>query len=328
MSDLISIIIPVFNSQLYIENTVESIEKQTYKKIEIVLVNDGSTDESLNIMKRLKKKYKNILLIDQINKGVSAARNNGLKSCNGNYIVFVDSDDILPSNSIEILYNQIRKEKSDIVCGLTKVIKYTDYRDLCQMKNCDEQVNSYNRKEILKKFLLCNDEFDYHSSCSKIYTKEVINNVEFTEGRNSNEDRFFVFESLCNANKVTCIKSDVYLYVKHNNSLSNSKPDKRLFDNIFFADEILININKHHNDLSIEAEYNQLITYLMVYRNFSRNRESFRAYRNELLSLRKKILQMQMSQYVSKSKKIEILILKKLSCFYSIFLKIYDFFKK
>ena len=111
----ISVVVPVFNSEKYLEKCIDSIINQTYKNIEIILINDGSSDKSEEICNSYLKTYKNIKLINQSNSGVSVARNNGLKSSTGDYVLFVDSDDWLEKDMLEIMVKEIDNFDIDIV---------------------------------------------------------------------------------------------------------------------------------------------------------------------------------------------------------------------
>lgn len=114
-SALISIIVPVYNTEKYLVQCLESLVNQTYKNIEIIIINDGSTDNSIKIINKFKEKDARIVVLEQSNKGVSEARNYGLKAANGEFIMFVDSDDWIDSNTCEQTLDAIVKYKSDIV---------------------------------------------------------------------------------------------------------------------------------------------------------------------------------------------------------------------
>ena len=117
MKDKISIIVPVYNVEKYLSECLDSIINQSYKNIEIILINDGSTDSSLEICQKYQKNDKRIKLISQANKGLSISRNNGMKIATGKYIMFVDSDDIIHSRMIEVLYKEIKNNKCQMaVC--------------------------------------------------------------------------------------------------------------------------------------------------------------------------------------------------------------------
>ena len=139
MNPKISVIVPVYNSEKFIERCVDSLQRQTLKEIEIILVNDGSTDDSLKLCAHLEKKYNNIRLIDQKNGGASKARNTGIKAANGEYVGFLDSDDWAHPQMFEQMYAIASENKVDIVqCSF-----------VCT-GNADDQSISCNNKVISK----------------------------------------------------------------------------------------------------------------------------------------------------------------------------------
>ena len=116
---LVSVIIPVYNVEKYLEKCVLSVLNQTYKNLEIILVDDGSTDSSSELCEKLKTLDNRIIVVHKINGGLSDARNAGLNVCKGDYIFFLDSDDYIKSNTIEILTNIMYKDNSDLVLFYT-----------------------------------------------------------------------------------------------------------------------------------------------------------------------------------------------------------------
>ena len=111
----ISIIVPIYNAEQFLEKCLNSLINQTYQNLEIVCINDGSKDKSLSILKEYQKKDKRIIIIDQANQGVSEARNKGIKMATGEYICFCDADDSYKDNFIEVMYSTILKYKVDVV---------------------------------------------------------------------------------------------------------------------------------------------------------------------------------------------------------------------
>ena len=111
----VSVIIIAYNIEQYIEKCIKSVINQTFKEIEILIVNDGSTDKTLSIINEWALKDKRIKIINQVNKGAIEARKAGLDKCNGKYVLFVDGDDWLELNAIERLYNEIEQDQADIV---------------------------------------------------------------------------------------------------------------------------------------------------------------------------------------------------------------------
>ena len=111
---VISIIVPVYNVEKYLDRCIQSILVQSFKKFELVLINDGSTDNSLKICQKYREEDNRIVLISQPNKGLSAARNTGLENIHGEYVCFIDSDDFVEKNYLRSLYNNLEKNKADI----------------------------------------------------------------------------------------------------------------------------------------------------------------------------------------------------------------------
>ena len=118
----VSVVIPVYNSEKYVEKCIQSVMAQTLPDLEIIIINDGSTDESGRILRELTQKDSRIVLLEQANQGVAAARNQGVEKATGKYITFVDGDDYLQEDYIELMYNLAEKETLDmVICGLTYV---------------------------------------------------------------------------------------------------------------------------------------------------------------------------------------------------------------
>ena len=137
--DKVSIIVPVYNNEEFLDKCLKSIINQTYKNLEIILINDGSKDNSLKIMKDYAIKDTRIIIIDKKNEGVSKARNDGIKKATGQYITFVDSDDYIDLTQIEEMYNAIKKNKVDVVRSNYKVhydkVSRVDKGDLAEISN-------------------------------------------------------------------------------------------------------------------------------------------------------------------------------------------------
>ena len=141
MNDKISVILPCYNSEKYIEKCIESILNQTYQNIEIIIIDDGSTDHTLKILEKYKKENDKISIIKKKNTGVSDSRNIGIKEAKGKYIMFVDSDDFLELDAIEKLYLNIKKYKANIVRGRYKRIRLKE-------QFIEDEISVYNGKGI------------------------------------------------------------------------------------------------------------------------------------------------------------------------------------
>ena len=150
-NELLSVIVPVYNVEEYLERCIESIIASSYKNIEIILINDGSTDKSVHICEKLKAKDERIKVFHKENEGVSSARNYGLENVKGEYITFVDSDDYIDKHMYTNLMNIMLKEDADIVyCDLVQVKSERDN----QVDNKLNGYNIYEKDEFIKDFLL------------------------------------------------------------------------------------------------------------------------------------------------------------------------------
>lgn len=211
---LVSIIVPIYNVEKYIVRCVESIINQTYKNIEVILVDDGSTDNSLTI---ITTRYLNICtIISKQNGGLSSARNTGLERCSGEYLLFVDSDDWIVPNAVELLVENMLAYKSDICCFRFKTAnakrEYLLGNDLKKTIINDED-------EIVKNGLLGKDIKT--SACSRIYRRSVLkkNNLRFCEGI-INEDYVFTAMLLPALKKVSFINKPLYYVEQRFGSIS------------------------------------------------------------------------------------------------------------
>lgn len=241
----ISAIIPTYNAERYIEKCVDSISNQTYKNIEIIIVNDGSTDNTLSVCKKLKKEYQNIVILDKINGGPNSAREYGLKNATGYYISFIDSDDYIDEEFYQKLVEAIEKDEADIAeCGYKlvdekyKIISSTIF---CKnvIKSNYECVESYIKKINTTNFL-----------CNKLFKKNLFNNVEFVK-LFASEDSCTLLQLFSNSNKKVTIQECLYNYVQTNESLCRKEYNLRKND-IVIAGEYMHNFCiKKYPELSL-----------------------------------------------------------------------------
>lgn len=203
----VSVIIPVFNVEDYIEDTLRSLVNQTLSPIEIIMVDDGSKDKSADIIKEYQEKYKNITYMKQVNSGPGVARNKGIQTARGEYISFVDSDDILPLDALENMYNAALSKEVDIVIGAS----------LSFNRNETWFINSHYMNGVYNegyKCLITNPELLYSlGPCNKLYRKNLIEDIKFPPGIKVTEDQPFVIEAYLKANtKIYTIDKIIYKY--------------------------------------------------------------------------------------------------------------------
>ena len=203
----ISVIIPVYNVEDYISETLDSLMNQTIKDFEIIIINDGSTDKSLEIIEGYMNKHKNIVLINQENGGPSKARNRGIEEANGEFIVFMDSDDLMPEDSLEVRYNLAKKNEADIVvCGTYKY----DGKEKWPMKK-------HFLKEGIKDIKKDYDLLWTLGPCNKIFKSSLIKEIRFPEDIRYSEDQVFVMTAYIKALRIYATKYVCYYYRMRNN---------------------------------------------------------------------------------------------------------------
>lgn len=264
---MISIIIPIYNAEKYLDRVLISICNQTYKNLEIILIDDGSTDNSYNICQRYASLDKRIKLIKQKNSGVSEARNKGLSLAKGDYIGFVDSDDVISLNMYEIMHNLIINSSSDIVgCQYKKFNKNINFVE-------DEKLNTYDKINSIKGLLNGNIS---NFLWDKLFKKELFKGLSFTK-KIIYEDFDLMYKIFEKSNKFTFINSTLYGYFQRSDSYVHDNNEKKI---MMYID---IYIKKYNYLLKNYKELTKQI-------NESRVMDIFIVYRNVVLSGNKKLL--------------------------------------
>ena len=255
--NLVSVIVPVFNSERYLSRCIDSILHQSYSYLELILVDDGSTDDSPKICDAFMEKDSRIKVIHQSNRGVSSARNSGINSSCGDYLMFVDSDDTISINAIELLLNDASAYHADIVSAVKTTID-TDGYIHCAYE--DGLVNVYDGLVPLKMSL----EYDRqtNSACAKLFSRSFIGNLRFVDGRTINEDGYFIFQCYARCPVLVQHNVSVYQYYVHLNSSSRECFSEKYFDMIYFADEKMKYIRDNHPDLMKSAINMEVSTHL------------------------------------------------------------------
>lgn len=250
----VSIIIPIYNVEPYIENCINSVINQTYPNLEIILVDDCGTDNSMRIATQITNQYTGNSTIKIIqhskNCGLSAARNTGINASTGNYLFFLDSDDTLPPNAINKLVQQALKySKADFVIGGIKATGYSNYEYKLSTK---EYID--NNHEILKEFL---DNKWNVMACNKLIRKDFIikKQIYFMKGV-YHEDMDFSFKIALNAECMACCYDITYNYLTRQDSITNHKKEKNYIDYM----SILQNNIKLLLEKSSDSSMNNLIT--------------------------------------------------------------------
>ncbi len=230
----ISIIVPIYNIEKFVSRCLDSIINQTYKDFEIIIVNDGSTDNSGKIAKEYKEKYDDkIIYIEKSNGGLSSARNVGIENASGKFIMFVDGDDWIECRCIETLINYIELNKNlDIVeFGYRSV---NDYKVISEIKFKEKLIK--NRNNVLNEYFFESEIVDM--VCNKIYKKRLFEGIRFVEGK-IHEDYMITPELLLKAEKILIVKEVFYNYYQRINSITNSNFTEKKLDRLFAGEYVV-----------------------------------------------------------------------------------------
>ena len=238
---LVSVIVPVYNSSKYLSNCIKKLINQSYDNIEIIFVNDGSTDNSLEILNKYKYD-KRVKIINQPNKGANLARVNGLKHCHGDYVMFVDSDDYILTNTIGELVNIITSNKVDIV-----KFKFINY-DVCNIS-----INNEVSKNMLLEYLLTSNELN--NITNQIISRKIINlNDDVFKIKSSTaEDLMMNLSFFDHAKKILLTNNKYYYYTSNSNSTTKTVDIDKILSSIKDTDTVFGILLKYSDKWKINS---------------------------------------------------------------------------
>lgn len=257
---LISIIVPVYNVEKYLKKCVYSILNQSYKNLEVILVNDGSTDNSGKICDELSREDSRIKVYHKDNGGLSDARNYGVAKANGEYVGFVDSDDYIDQYMYENLYKAIRKYNTQIAeCGITRVYKNNKLRP---HYDGEEYSLVVDREGYLKEYL--ENRKVYGAAVCKLLSIDLAKVLKFPDGR-VYEDVFYTLELLKKVDKYTLISGNYYYYYIRGNSITTKTFSSRDMDYIEIIDKIGEYTLNNYSKLKEKLFIRQGFAYLSIF---------------------------------------------------------------
>lgn len=261
--NFISIIVPIYNRSSFLPACIESIVNQSYPHLDIILVDDGSTDNSLDICRKYAQKDKRISVISIPNSGVSTARNTGMRHAKGDFIQFVDSDDMLQQNACQILLDMQKKHNADLViCGF-----YNIDSDGKHISDDYEKNPIYNSEDFYKKFGLLLDKNLLRSPVNKLYKKTVIeeHKISFHSDFSIAEDGLFNLYYYLYTNSPVVIPDTLYICTDHNDTARlTRKPHENFFQiqKIYF--EQLVNLLQTKNAYTEQNRNTVMYQYLQI----------------------------------------------------------------
>lgn len=260
MGDLITVIVPIYDVEQYLNTCIESITQQAYENLEILLIDDGSPDNCPHMCDQWAKKDNRIKVIHKKNGGLSSARNAGLDVCTGDYISFVDSDDYLHKDMYSILMHDIKEKNVDVV----KCAKYYDVEGEVERDCILNTPKEYTKEEILHNYFYYQE--DFCGGCwDKLYKAELFRNIRFPEGINS-EDYYMYVQLYTKINKLYFNNVPLYFYRIRENSICR-KPEinEHSFDKIIVSDMVYEYIENNISQYIEDAKAFQAISRFAIY---------------------------------------------------------------
>lgn len=262
--DLISIVVPVYNVENYLSDCLDSIYNQTYKNIEIILIDDGSKDKSGNICDRYVEKDKRAVVIHKENGGLSDARNVGIKRAKGKYVVFVDSDDIIDSTLIECLYSMVSGSETQI--------------GICDLLHCYPHEGVFFKEETKRTTFDSDDaivEMLYQRSflvaaCGKIFPKKYFENIQFPVGILF-EDSAIMYKLFDMTERIVYCDAQLYGYMHRDGSITTKTFSNRDYDILIICNEIIEYMQNRNKKLQRAANVYYTNACLRIFLNAPRN---------------------------------------------------------
>lgn len=256
-SQLVSVIIPIYNSERYLDECLSSICSQTYRNLEIVAVNDGSTDSSIEMLESWTVKDKRLTVFNRLNGGLSAARNSGLSVCHGDVVMFVDSDDVLWSNAIEELQNAKKKSGARIACGL-----------ICY--NNSQLGNGKGNLQVLAgeksaEGLLYQTSSIIVSACAQLFDRDLFKGHDYFKEGMYYEDLELIPRLHAFENKIAILNRRIYYYRQHETSYIHKFSPSR-FDSLKAVESLRLHVapmskqlKKAVDDRLLSASFNAFL---------------------------------------------------------------------
>lgn len=288
MEDLISVVVPVYKVENYLNKCVDSIINQTHKNLEIILVDDGSPDNCGNICDEYAKKDKRIKVIHKENGGLSDARNAGIEIATGKYITFIDSDDYVDNNYAELLYKTIIKDCTDIVISSNKVV----YETGTILEKATNEESVLEPKVVLER-ILYDDGIDL-SAWAKLYKTDFFKEIKYPKGRLF-EDAATTYKLISKSKKISINSKSTYNYIIRNNSITNEDFSPSKFDLIISTEEMCNFINEKYPDLKNASDRRLMYAYLSTLTQLTKAKKPKKEYIEKIMGYinknRRKILQ-------------------------------------
>ena len=304
-NELISIIVPVYNVEQYLEKCVNSIINQTYENLEIILVNDGATDSSGELCDKLATIDSRIKVYHKENGGLSDARNYGVERSTGEYIGFVDSDDYIDVEMYEKLYEAIKKENADVAeCNLK--IVYPNRKELFTEK---KYYQICTKQEYLEEYLKIEKVFG--SACVRLIKSKIAKKLNFPVGK-LYEDTYYGYGLINVADSYVIMDAPYYSYLMRENSITNTRFNPRIFDLIEIVEKFHNTVYENYPGLEEAADCRKMYAYFSVLNSILLEEEfknnSF--YPWIVNYFKENYIKLLRNKYITRNRKLSILLIK------------------
>ena len=277
MNPLISIIVPVYNVEEYLDKCVDSIINQTYTNLEIILVDDGSPDNCPAMCDEWAEKDNRIKVIHKENGGLSDARNSGIEASNGKWVYFIDSDDYVSEDTIEKLYKVAIVNNCDMAIGryvevCDGIEKEAEYSNQIYIYSQDEYWEQLYSLSLQKEYLV---SVSLIISCNKLIKRNIFDSIKFLEGK-YHEDEFIIHNLISKCNKIAFLDSKLYYYVQQNNSIMHKPSLASITDGleaVVQRENYFIENKKTFLNLSLISSLENIMGYCFKFKYVYKNKE-------------------------------------------------------
>ena len=306
MQPKISVIVPVYKVERYLEECIDSIIAQTYKNLEIILVNDGSPDNCGKLCDDYADKDKRIVVMHKKNGGLSDARNVGIDNATGEYLHFIDGDDWIEADMLEVLYENIIKYDSDISCCSFCLV----YINSIESYNSESEIFIFNSEQAIENCFVKN--IPWISSCCKLYKKYIFDNIRFPLNKRS-EDIFIITDVMSAANKIVYDSVSKYYYRQRKNSISRYETYNPNIMDFIEAYEYNLKIIEIKYPNLINCTKNKILSanlwvlYVII---LNKNYKKIPDFKKTLLVLRKNYKNFMCNNFFTLNEKIKVVAIK------------------
>lgn len=297
--NLISVIVPIYNVEKYLRRCLDSICNQVYSNLEIVLVDDGSTDSSGKIADEYARRDIRFHVIHKQNGGLSDARNVGLSYCHGKYIVFVDSDDYVTEDYVMVLYDLLKHNHADI-----SAVSLTHKEEELSKINDSTTTKIYNTKEALQDLLY---QRISTSANAKMYRAELFSDIRYPKGR-LYEDVIATYQIFEKATKVVWCDIKKYWYYVRTDSIVRSAFNVKKMDYVYNCEEVLEEVKKKYPVLSKAAESRLLWAAIHIWVNFTERKKYPEQYQHVYKTIKQYRKSVMSDKVVSTRNKLVVLL--------------------